>query len=261
MKILTECNLAELVVDLLSGKTIVFPTETSYGLGCDATNQAAVDKIFKIKGRKSDKPLLVVVPTVEMARKYLAWSDLLGTLAKKYWPGPLTVVGLYVPPLFKEGIEGWSRTNGKRLLGFIRTIGMRSELRKNKTKAEKLCEIYNTATTARPHPTLHLKGEETLADGVVSSEGTVAIRVTANPLLKSITEKLGKPLVATSANVADGGDSYSAESVIAQFQNRAVQPDIILDYGELPKRPPTTIVSVIGGKFKVFRQGEQEVSV
>ena len=86
-------NKEEALEYLESGKTVVFPTETSYGLGCDATNQSAVDMIFKIKGRKSDKPLLVVVPTIEMAKEYIEWSSLLEKLSKLYWPGALTVVG------------------------------------------------------------------------------------------------------------------------------------------------------------------------
>lgn len=85
----------EEAIELLkSGKTLIFPTETSYGLGCDATNQKAVDQIFKIKGRPDNKPLLVVVPTVEMAKEYLEWTPLLEKISKKYWPGSLTVVGL-----------------------------------------------------------------------------------------------------------------------------------------------------------------------
>ena len=102
MIILTEQNLFEAVEYLKAGKTIVFPTETSYGLGCDAANQEAVNKIFKIKGRKSDKPLLVVVPTIEMAKKYLVWNNLLEDLASRYWPGPLTLVGKYLEPLLKK---------------------------------------------------------------------------------------------------------------------------------------------------------------
>lgn len=209
MRVLTECNLAQIVVDILAGKTIVFPTETSYGLGCDATNQQAVDHIFEIKGRWNEKPLLVVVPTVEAAKKYLAWNELLDTIASRYWPpyiqasggkpGPVTVVG---------------EANAN--------VG--------------------------------------LARGVVSKENTLAVRVTADPLLRSITEKLGRPLVATSANVAAGGDCYSAEAVVEQLQNQTVQPDIILDRGEIPHRPPTTIVSVVNNVFKLIRQGEQQVT-
>ena len=95
-----------------------------------------------------------------------------------------------------------------------------------------------------------------LATGVVSRDHTVAIRVTAHPLLKSITEKLGRPLVATSANIADAGEIYSASEIVRNFKNREFQPDIILDYGELPRRKPTTLVSVVGGELKVLRQGE-----
>ena len=94
MRILKDCYLAEIITELFAGKTIIFPTETSYGLGCDATNQGAVNKIFDIKGRSDDKPLLVVVPTVDMAKKYLIWNNTIEQLATAHWPGPLTVVGI-----------------------------------------------------------------------------------------------------------------------------------------------------------------------
>ena len=87
MKIINRENISEAVGQIVEGKVIVFPSETSYGLSCDATNQEAVDKIFKIKGRPSDKPLLIVVPSVEMAKKYLEWNEQIDELAKKYWPG------------------------------------------------------------------------------------------------------------------------------------------------------------------------------
>lgn len=88
---------------LRDGKTLIFPTETSYGLGCDATNQKAVSKIFQIKGRALDKPLLVVVPNVDMARKYLAWNSFLDKIAIRYWPGAVTVVADYIGNILKEG--------------------------------------------------------------------------------------------------------------------------------------------------------------
>ena len=199
MKILSECNLSEIIVEILNGKIIVFPTETSYGLGCDATNQKSVDEIFKIKGRKSDKPMLVVVPTIEMAKKYLKWNQTLNKLAIKYWPGAVTIVG----------------------------------------------EARN----------------ESLANGVVSRDGTLAVRVTDFPLLISITEKIGRPLVATSANISDAGEIYDADEIYKTFENRPAQPDLILNYGVLPKRQPTTIIGVVGGKFSVLRQGELKVEL
>lgn len=199
MKILTECNLSEIVFEILNGKTVVFPTETSYGLGCDATNQEAVDRIFRIKGRNSDKPLLVVVPTVEMARKYLKWNNTLDKLSKKYWPGALTIVG---------------ESSGEKL-----------------------------------------------ASGVIAKDNTAAIRVTSHPLLKSITEMIGRPLVATSANISEAGEIYDAEKIYRTFENRSDKPDLILNSGGLSQRPPTTVIKVGSGGFEVLRQGELKVEL
>jgi L-threonylcarbamoyladenylate synthase len=94
MKVIPESqlNISEIVSALKDGKTIVYPTETSYGLGCDATNQPAVDAIFAIKQRQKEKSLLVLVPHQEMAMQYAVWSPAIEDLANKYWPGPLTIV-------------------------------------------------------------------------------------------------------------------------------------------------------------------------
>jgi len=77
---------------LLEGQILVYPTETCYGLGCDATNQEAVDKIFAIKQRQKNKPMLVVAHDLSVMLEYVYDSPLLFELEKKYWPGPLTVV-------------------------------------------------------------------------------------------------------------------------------------------------------------------------
>ncbi|MFA5175470.1 MAG: L-threonylcarbamoyladenylate synthase [Patescibacteria group bacterium] len=204
MFLLKKENLDKAVELLKKGKILIFPTETSYGLGCDATNQKAVDKIFKIKGRQTDKPLLVVAPTVELAKKYLEWSDILEKISSKRWPGPITVVGKY---------------------------------KINNSKTEKL----------------------KLSDGVAAKDGTVAMRVSDHPVCKFLSEKLGSPLVATSANLSEAGDIYDSADAIKIFENREFKPDAILDYGRVPFCKPTTIVSVIEKKIKILRQGEMNV--
>ncbi len=93
MKIMNECNLSQVMADLSSGQILIYPTETTYGIGCDAYNQTAVDKIFAIKERPKNKPLLVLVDSVESAKKYLIWNKNLEILASKYWPGALTIIG------------------------------------------------------------------------------------------------------------------------------------------------------------------------
>lgn len=84
----------ERAVELLrAGRLVAFPTETVYGLGADATNLAAVGRIFSAKGRPSTNPLIVHVHSVQLARRYAsAWPDAAERLANRFWPGPLTIV-------------------------------------------------------------------------------------------------------------------------------------------------------------------------
>lgn len=89
---LAQVDTAQLVTQLRNGATIVYPTETCYGLGCDATNQTAVDRVFAIKQRQKNNPVLVIMADIAMAMKYVDWDPTLEHLAGRYWPGPLTVV-------------------------------------------------------------------------------------------------------------------------------------------------------------------------
>jgi len=76
-----------------AGGLVAFPTETVYGLGANALDPAAVQKIFEMKGRPETSPLIVHVASVEMARSIVAeWPPLAEELARQWWPGPLTLV-------------------------------------------------------------------------------------------------------------------------------------------------------------------------
>jgi tRNA A37 threonylcarbamoyladenosine synthetase subunit TsaC/SUA5/YrdC len=127
------------------------------------------------------------------------WNNLLDDLSKKYWPGPLTIVGEYI-------------------------------------------------------------GEENLAKGVVAADNTIAVRVTNFSLTKYLSEKLCRPLVATSANIADMGDVYDSKQFESVFSSKEAKPDMIIDGGELPRNAPTTIVSVVGNNLKILRQGQTKIS-
>jgi tRNA threonylcarbamoyl adenosine modification protein (Sua5/YciO/YrdC/YwlC family) len=74
------------------GGTVVYPTETSYGLGCDFFNKKAIAKIYKIKKREENKPLSVIVPDIISASYLVVFSDKARRLALSHWPGPLTLV-------------------------------------------------------------------------------------------------------------------------------------------------------------------------
>jgi L-threonylcarbamoyladenylate synthase len=78
---------------LQQGGLVAFATETVYGLGADATNPAAVARIFAAKGRPAFNPLIVHAPHAAMARTCVAeWPEAAGVLANAFWPGPLTLV-------------------------------------------------------------------------------------------------------------------------------------------------------------------------
>ena len=77
-----------------AGELVAFPTETVYGLGADATNAAAVDRIYQAKGRETDNPLIVHVADPEEIERYAVVRDraLFLRLANAFMPGPLTVI-------------------------------------------------------------------------------------------------------------------------------------------------------------------------
>jgi L-threonylcarbamoyladenylate synthase len=81
-------------VDVLhAGGLVAFPTETVYGLGADALNERAVQKVFEAKGRPSDNPLIVHVASIENIQQFaIDVPEIAIQLAKKFWPGPLTLV-------------------------------------------------------------------------------------------------------------------------------------------------------------------------
>ena len=77
---------------LLKGMVLVCPTDTVYGLLADATNKKAVEKVFKIKGRREGKPLPIFVKDIVMAKTLAEVSFLQEKYMRKVWPGKVTLV-------------------------------------------------------------------------------------------------------------------------------------------------------------------------
>ncbi|MFH1789785.1 MAG: L-threonylcarbamoyladenylate synthase [bacterium] len=193
---LTQKQIDLAVEKIQNGKILIFPTETSYGIGCDATNQSAVNKIFKIKKRDIGKPFPIIVNSIAKAREYLQWSDLLDKIAKKYWPGALTIVA--------------------------------------------------QCRSAKPK----------LAKGVVSEQGTVAIRVTSGKFASQLCKMTNVPIVATSANISGRNEIYSIQQIKKVFSDLDFLPDAIFDAGDLPANLPSTIIAVANNKVELLRQGD-----
>jgi L-threonylcarbamoyladenylate synthase len=87
-----------------SGGVVVFPTDTIYGIGCDPYNDQAVERIFAIKDRDEKKPLPVLAYSVQEAEKIVSLGDAGRALAKKYWPGALTIVAPIIDHKISRGV-------------------------------------------------------------------------------------------------------------------------------------------------------------
>lgn len=95
MRIIKEENneALELALKFLrEGKLIAFATDTIYGIGADAANYKAVEQLYNIKKRQENKPIAIFVADLEMAEEIFIFDDISLKIAKKFLPGPLTLV-------------------------------------------------------------------------------------------------------------------------------------------------------------------------
>jgi L-threonylcarbamoyladenylate synthase len=123
-------NLRRAAELIRGGGVVAFPTETVYGLGANAFDAAAVARIFTVKGRPRESPLIVHVDLIEMARTLvLEWPVAADRLARRYWPGPLTLV-LPKQPSIPDIVTAGLATVGLRVpshplaLALIRAAGV-----------------------------------------------------------------------------------------------------------------------------------------
>lgn len=161
---------------LSSGGIVIHPTDTSYGLAANIFDDRAIKRIYEIKGRDFNKPLINCVRDLKMAEEIVVFNDLAYKLFDKFFPGALTLV---------------------------------------------------------------LKSKDDL--------GTRAIRI---PYCK-VTQELSKiclfPYSTTSANISGQADEYSP--------NFNLKVDLVLDAGQLPIKPPSTVIDVSSGEVKILREG------
>ncbi|WP_117593455.1 L-threonylcarbamoyladenylate synthase [Haloprofundus halophilus] len=85
-------TVADAVAAVERGEAVVYPTETVYGLGADALDADAVERVFELKGRARDKPLSLGAPSVDAALSYIDPTDREIRFMREFLPGPVTVV-------------------------------------------------------------------------------------------------------------------------------------------------------------------------
>ncbi|HET7392701.1 MAG TPA: L-threonylcarbamoyladenylate synthase [Candidatus Binatia bacterium] len=132
-------NLSQAIASLERGDVVVFPTETVYGLGADALNPAAVEKVFQLKGRNPDTPIPIIVADQAMLKDLVEEiPSIARKLMERFWPGPLTLVLPAVPGTPKQLLN---RTGG---------IGVRISSQPIATQLARELRRPLTATSANP---------------------------------------------------------------------------------------------------------------
>lgn len=113
---------------LRRGGLVAFPTDTVYGLGADALNEDAVERIYVVKERPPDQPLPLLVAGLTQVESVAVWTPLGLALAEHFWPGPLTLVlpaRESLPPILTAGTGkvGVRQPNHHVPLALIRGLG------------------------------------------------------------------------------------------------------------------------------------------
>ena len=121
------------------GGVIAFRTDTFYGLGADPFNATAVARIRELKGREENKPILLLLADASVADRFIAdRSRAFEDVARKFWPGPLTIVGVAVANLPAEITAGTG------------TVGVRVPADSDVRELLRECGGALTATSANP---------------------------------------------------------------------------------------------------------------
>jgi L-threonylcarbamoyladenylate synthase len=179
---------------LNSGGIIIYPTETCYGIGVDATNTKALKKLLTYKKFRGSKPISIAVSDKEMANEYVEINEMGNNIYENYLPGPITVVSM------SKGV---------------------------------------------------------LEPPVVSQQGTVGVRIPDHPFMLELIKAYGKPITATSANMSYRSAPYDIDKLLEQLPDKSKKLiDLIIDAGELPKNPPSTVLDTTLNTLSILREGK-----
>ena len=181
---------------LRDGKVILYPTDTVWGIGCDATNPAAVARVYEIKRRADSKSLVLLAADLDMVARYVRQVPSIAVDLVEVNDAPMTII-------YPEGLTGPKpAAAGSAAAG---TAGS------------------GTTTGA---PVMPPADRYRLAFNTVAADGSVGIRVPLTEFCRDLCRRLGRPIVSTSANIS-GEPTPGSFAEIAPEIKEAV--DLILD--------------------------------
>jgi L-threonylcarbamoyladenylate synthase len=170
---------------LAAGRVVAFPTDTAYGFGVRPDAPAAADAVYRLKGRRSEMPLVVLAGDTGDLGPWAVWSDLARSLAKLWWPGPLTLVlpaGPRTPPHLRAadgtvGIRVPDCTATSQLLAIVGPLATTSANRSGAASPRTAAEVAR-AFAGDDEPAVLLDGGPTSREAdstVLSLAGTPRI--------------------------------------------------------------------------------------
>ena len=171
-------SFAEAVRVLRDGGVILYPTDTIWGLGCDATDPAAVDRIFRIKARPEAKSLVLLASDLDMVARYVKAIPEMAIDLVEVNDKPMTIIypdAVVAPTVIPSGAkESISTASSPQI-------------------PSPAAQVRNDT----PRPDRHF-----LAGNAVAADGSVGIRIPLMDELREAIRRFGRPIVSTSANVS-----------------------------------------------------------
>jgi L-threonylcarbamoyladenylate synthase len=173
------------------GGTILYPTDTIWGIGCDATNTEAIERIYKLKQRDEAKSMIILLDTENKLESYISDVNPLAYDLIEYAENPLTLV---------------------------------------------------------------MPGAKNISPALISSDGSVGIRISKHPFCQQLIQRLRKPLVSTSANIS-GKPSPQYFGQIAPEIIEGVDYVVDIDQYDMEIKTPSIIMKLApDGKFEFIRR-------
>ena len=164
---------------LIAGDLVAFPTETVYGLGADATNSAAVARIYSVKGRPNNHPLIVHIASMERMGDWASdVPEYAIALAREFWPGPMTLV-LKRSELAADFVTGGQDTVGVRVPDHIVALALLEAFEKvgGKGVAAPSANRFGHVSPTTAAAVIEELGEYLLKDDLVLDGGACAVGV------------------------------------------------------------------------------------
>jgi L-threonylcarbamoyladenylate synthase len=196
MAIISNCTalaLKDAAASLMAGNLVAFPTETVYGLGADASNQQAVAKIYEVKGRPTDHPLIVHISSINNLNKWAKdIPEYAVKLARAFWPGPMTLI-LPRTDLAKNFITGGQDNVGLRVplhavaLALLKEFESQGGLGVAAPSANRFGKVSPTcADDVKAELSDYLKSDDLILDGgpsFVGVESTIIDCTNSTPVI------------------------------------------------------------------------------